>query len=99
MHQRVMSSSVNVWCWRDRHTLEPCPLCRTKALRTEQDAVAAVVGEPPHNNGLKDAPLSDVVGELGNLFVWKLRSRIGRILVEPIYGHEEGLAFGGKSVK
>ena len=68
---------------------------RTQTLRAKQ-AVAALVGKRPHDDGLEDAALSNIVGELGNLRVRKVRSRVGRIFLEAVDRARAAGAFGGE---
>ena len=83
----------------DGDYLEPRALGGTKTLCAEEDAVTTGIGSRPYNDGLKDAALSNVVGELGEFFVGKFGPWVGGVFLDAVDSHEERYAIGGKSVE
>ena len=65
-------------------------------LGAEDDTVSVVVGRPAHDDGLKDAAQSNVLGELGDLLVGKFGPRVGRIFVKAVDRDDEGKPGSGR---
>jgi hypothetical protein len=83
----------------DRDHVEVRLLRSSKPFRAEDDAVAAVIGSPAHNDGLKNAAQSNVLSELGDLLIGEFGPRVGRVFLEAVDRHEEREAFGSESVE
>src|SRR5678816_3225524 len=76
----------------DRDRLESGSLCGTQAFRAEQGTVAAYYGGWPHNDRLKNAAQSNVLGELGDFCIGKLGPRVAGVFPEAADRNEQGAA-------
>ena len=76
----------------DRNYLEASPLRRAKTLRAKEDTVATVITSAAHDDGLKNAAQSDVLGELGELLIGELGPRVAWVLVKAVNRHKKRLA-------
>ena len=73
----------------DRNYLEASPLRRTKTLRAKEDTVATVITSAAHDDGLKNAALSDVLSELGDLLIGELGPRVAWVLIKAVSRHKK----------
>src|SRR5947209_12268246 len=78
----------------DGNDLEPRLLGGAQTLGAEEDAIATSVGQPLHDDRLKDSTQGDVVGELRDLLFRKLLPRVARVFLEALDRDEQGQSFG-----
>jgi len=73
----------------DRDGLEPGLPRGTQTLRAEENSVATGLGNRARHDRLEDAAQCDVSGQLGDLLVRELGSRVLGILLDGIDRHEK----------
>lgn len=81
------------WCVThdDGHLDQPRQLRCAPATGAEVDAIAPVAVNRMHDDGLENAALTNVLGQLGEFILGQLRARVARVLMQSRRGDEERL--------